>query len=132
MLLHLNVSRRIARESSPPFIVCNLWWLGTNERLGCTNYFRSAFPQGLFACNYQGLCTLFRYAMKPTLCFGFIAPLLDGIGSHDCTPLRKSTVAPFRCHYSIAFISSPRFDNLDTKHLLLQFGFAYCLRTPSL
>ena len=66
---------------------------------------------------------LFRYAVKPTLASVFIAPLLDGIGSHDGTPFRKSTVALLRFHYYIAFISSPRFDNLDTKHLLLQYGF---------
>ena len=67
---------------------------------------------------------LFRYAVKPTLASVFIAPLLDGIGLHDCTPFRKSTFALLRFHYSIALISSPRFDNLDTKHLLLQYGFA--------
>ena len=38
---------------------------------------------------------LFRYAVKPTLASVFIAPLLDGIGSHDCTTFRSETYAHF-------------------------------------
>ena len=38
---------------------------------------------------------LFRYAVKPTLASVFIAPLLDGIGSHDVTPFRSETYAHF-------------------------------------
>ena len=45
------------------------------------------------------------------------------IKAYASISLRSETYALLRFHYSIALISSPRFDNLDTKHLLLQYGF---------
>ena len=88
-----------------------------------------AFPLGLLSATAKAYASI-PLRSETYTSSGFIAPLLDGIGSHDCSTFRKSTFASLRLHYSFAFISSPRFDGIDTKHLLLQYGFAYCLRTP--
>ena len=88
-----------------------------------------AFPLGLLSATAKAYASI-PLRSETYTSSGFIAPLLDGIGSHDCSTFRKSTFASLRLHYSFAFISSPCFDGIDTKHLLLQYGFAYCLRTP--
>ena len=44
--------------------------LGTNERLGVATYFRSCVPWGFVCLQSSRLMPLFRYAVKPTLCFG--------------------------------------------------------------
>jgi hypothetical protein len=71
----------------------------------CKKNFRSCVPSGFVCPQLSRLMPLLRYAVKPTRASDFIAPLVEGIGSHDCTPFRKSTVTSFRFHYSIAFIS---------------------------
>ena len=81
-----------------------------------------AFPLGLLSATAKAYASI-PLRSETYTSSGFIAPLLDGIGSHDCTTFHSETYASLRFHYSIAFISSPRFDNLDTKHLLLQYGF---------
>ena len=54
-----------------------------------------AFLDGLFACNHQGLCLYFVTQWNLRTASDFITPLLDGIGSHDCTPFRSETYAHF-------------------------------------
>ena len=72
--LSLYTSRSPRTPSHHTFVVTNrdiVGRLGTNERLGVATYFRSCVPWGFVCLQLSRLMPLFRYAVKPTLCFGF-------------------------------------------------------------